>query len=1173
MVLAAARAEPNPGLSREPEAPPTVQSSEWSITAEPSGSAWHGNTAPTPREMANHAHLRDSLLTEFADLFQPVPPGLPPFRAVNHTIPLIDESKRYKYHLPRCPEVLRDQLNDKIQTYTASGWWEPRPADQAAPLLCVYKKDGRLRTVVDLRQRNDNTVRDVTPFPDQDQIRNDVARALYRTKLDMSDAYEQTRIVADDVRKTPFATIFGTLVSHVMQQGDCNAPSTFQRLMTHIFRERLGKSLHVYLDDIFIYTSTIAEHLDTLRWVFTQLREQRLYLSAKKVDILSTSMDCLGHVIDCRGLHADSDKMTRIRDWPVPRNWHEVQRFLGLVQYLAHFMPDVSAYTGPMSSMMRNGQTFFWRPIHQKCFDQIKALACKSPILRPIDLTVDDPIWVVTDASYSGIGAMYGQGPSWETCRPAGFMSKKFTGAQFSYFTFEQEALAVVEALLRWEDKLIGRRFTIVTDHKSLRFLKETRKLVPRLQRWMEYIARFDYEMLWVEGTSNRVADALSRYYASEEATAPHLPYDLVSADARLDPDGDTLNRDRVLELRSARVADVREPRELEAEELARHRPPLVGNITTTDDLDPTALQSTGGATPLPQLVAPAVDLESAAAGAYADDPLFKKILAAPTEHARFKMNGALILHRSREGPWVLCIPRAKHGERLLTEIIVTRAHEALGHLGYRRTSDYVRRWFWWPAMGTVIDKFCRSCGTCQTTKASTQRPAGLLHSLPTPDQPWDSIAMDFVGPFPLCDGYDYLWVIVDRFTATVHLIPTVTTVRASELAWLFVREVVRLHGLPSSIVSDRDSKFISKFWREVHRILGTRLLMSTAYHPQTDGTSERAVRTVSQILRAMVQPDQADWARKVPLVEFAMNSSRNASTGFAPFELSGGTMPRMVNRLANEPALPGAMDFANRAVDYLQQAHDAIIASRVDQTHHANQRRRPEDADDHPFAKGRLAYLSTEKLRLPKGRAHKLLPKFVGPYRVIRANPESSNYTLELPPALLQRGIRPTFHVSRLRAHEANDDTMFPHREVQVFYDFGEDPDREYVVNDILTHSWTGEDLSFLVQWEAGDSTWEPLANVQELQALDRYLEALGVDDWQRLPRTDRDVTRAPIAPAQSVPPVRAPSDNVGPDERHDRPRIESEYIGRRSPSPDLDRDQAQRRSSRPRKPRVRTS
>jgi hypothetical protein len=167
-------------------------------------------------------------------------------------------------------------------------------------------------------------------------------------------------------------------------------------------------------------------------------------------------MDCLGHIIDDRGIHADADKMARVREWRTPRNKHNVQRFLGLVQYLAHFMPDVSAYTGPLQAIQKNGHPFQWRPIHQACMDNIKILACKTPILRPIDPTKDEPIWVICDASASGVGAVYGQGQSWQTCRPAGFMSKKFTSAQHNYRVFEMETIAILEALLKWEDKLIG---------------------------------------------------------------------------------------------------------------------------------------------------------------------------------------------------------------------------------------------------------------------------------------------------------------------------------------------------------------------------------------------------------------------------------------------------------------------------------------------------------------------------------------------------------------------------------------------------------------------------------------------------------------------------------------------------------------------------------------------
>ena len=152
-------------------------------------------------------------------------------------------------------------------------------------------------------------------------------------------------------------------------------------------------------------------------------------------------MDCLGHLIDDCSIHADSDKMSRICGWRTPRNKHDVQRFLGLLQYLAHFEP---------AAIQKNGHLFLWKPMHQVCMDNIKALACKVPILRPIDPSGDEPIWVICDASASGIGAVYRQGPDWQPCRPAGFMSKKFTAAQHNYRVFEMETITILEALLKW---------------------------------------------------------------------------------------------------------------------------------------------------------------------------------------------------------------------------------------------------------------------------------------------------------------------------------------------------------------------------------------------------------------------------------------------------------------------------------------------------------------------------------------------------------------------------------------------------------------------------------------------------------------------------------------------------------------------------------------------------
>lgn len=1075
--------------------------------------------------MDDAPQLRKQWFENYKDITNGVPEVLPPLREVNHRIPIIDSSKVYHYHLPRCPDAMKPALMEKLRRYNRAGWWKFKTAPQAAPMLCIAKKTGDLRTVFDLRKRNDNTVKDVSPFPDQEQIRQDVARAAVRSKIDLSDAYEQVRIVPEDVEKTAFSTVYGTMVSLVMQQGDCNAPATFQRLMVHVFREHIGTFMHAYLDDLFIFSDSVEEHEKHLGTVFELLRSAKLYLKSTKCDLYSERMDCLGHMIDHRGLHADDDKMARVREWRTPRDFHDVQRFLGLVQYLAHFMPNVSAYTGPLSGMMKNGRAFQWRPIHQRCLDMIKHLACAAPILRPIDPKVPEPIWVICDASASGVGAVYGQGPSWETCRPAGFMSRKFTAAQHAYRVFELETIAILEALLRWEDKLLGRKIIIVTDHRALEFFKTQPRLSNRQTRWMEFMSRFDYDIQYVKGETNLVADCLSRYFSNDTADETHDKRYYVNADVRLDPEGEDLPLNRASELRAMDTIDVRRSSRTykptwkiregahdhgragtmrEASALEERRVEAQAMASASPTPDPMVTEHEVIANDYDRLSNTEGFMDRVKAG-YAEDVTFSKILSNPSQFAAFEFVDGLLWTTSRAGGRVLCVPRVKFDKRSLIGTVLEQAHTSLGHFGYQKTADYVRRWYWWPTVGKDTKAFCSSCGVCQATKTSNQPVAGLLHSLPVPSRPWGSIAMDFIGPFPRSGEHDYLWVVLCRLTSLVHLVPISTTTTANQLAWLYVKEIVKLHGIADSIVSDRDTKFTSRFWTEVHRLLGTRLLMSTAFHPQTDGATERANRSIGQILRAAVAPDQRDWVDRLPMVEFAINSSISSSTGFAPFELTYGILPRMVTGLETGTVAPGVEKFAKLALENLSHAHDAIIESRVSQTYHANKARRDEHevgGIHHPMKVGDLVYLSTKNLSIPKGRARKLVHKFIGPYRVTACRADKSVYTLDLPEDLKRRGIHPTFHVSLLRRHEPNDDSMFPHRETRVLYDIGVPENTEWLVDEILAHEWVGRKIRFLVKWNQGEAGWEPRETCDELEALDSYLALAGVATVEELPR-----------------------------------------------------------------------
>ena len=217
--------------------------------------------------------------------------------------------------------------------------------------------------------------------------------------------------------------------------------------------------------------------------------------------------------------------------------------------------------------------------------------------------------------------------------------------------------------------------------------------------------------------------------------------------------------------------------------------------------------------------------------------------------------------------------------------------------------------------MGADIELFCSLCALCHTTKDSTQKPVGLLHSLPIPNRPWQSVGLDFMGPLPKSKGYDYLLVVIDRFTSQVHLLPTTTCATAKAVAWLFFTEIVRLHGMLESIVSDRDPNFTSKFWKELHRLVGTKLLMSTSFHPQMDGAMEWANRSISQVLQALVHNSQNNWAEHCPMVEFTLNSSVSVSMGYTPFELNYGYIPQLGQRLNTNTKFVGVCQFAEQAL------------------------------------------------------------------------------------------------------------------------------------------------------------------------------------------------------------------------------------------------------------------
>jgi len=417
-------------------------------------------------------------------------------------------------------------------------------------------------------------------------------------------------------------------------------------------------------------------------------------------------------------------------------------------------------------------------------------------------------------------------------------------------------------------------------------------------------------------------------------------------------------------------------------------------------------------------------DTKRLLAEGYVQDPYFEEILRAlqqqpSQEHRlqRFALQEQLLYFVEDPEHPRLCVPKVAD----LRARILYDHHDApaAGHPGRDKTYSLLSRSYFWPKMARDIERYVKSCATCQQSKARNSRLAGLLHPLPVPRTRWSTISMDFVFDLPLSpEGSDGIWVIIDSLSKQGHFIPVRKTDEAEDIAKLFMKKIFPLHGLPEVIISDRDPRFISDFWQQLQRTCGAKVKLSTAYHPQTDGQSERAIRTLMDTLRCFATYDQSNWEAALPLLEFAYNSSKHSATGYSPFYLTYGYEPRAIEWHHVKDQMTAVTDHSvRRFLEHLeavsQQARERLLATQERHERYANQRRRAES-----FQPDQLVWLSTEHIRDDLNRLRpkkKLIPKWIGPYIIEEVLPHDV-YRLRLPRTLAR--VHPVFHVSQLKRY-----------------------------------------------------------------------------------------------------------------------------------------------------------
>ena len=283
-------------------------------------------------------------------------------------------------------------------------------------------------------------------------------------------------------------------------------------------------------------------------------------------------------------------------------------------------------------------------------------------------------------------------------------------------------------------------------------------------------------------------------------------------------------------------------------------------------------------------------------------------------------------------------------------------------HLGVAKTYEQTSHHFYWPKMAKEVKKFVTSCDECQRNKSSNQQPAGLLQPLEIPAERWAQVTMDFIVQLPTTqNGHDAIVVFVDHYTKRAHFHPTHTTVTAPEVAKIFFDVIFKHYGLPKAIISDQDTCFTSHFWKALFEQLGTKLSMFTAFHSQTDGQTERMNHTLEEMLRIHVTYKQDQWDEYLPAAEFAYNNSKQASTGFTPFELDTSHHPITLAASIIPTKIPAANEYVEHWNFIMKAAREALEQARKRQKRYANQHRRHIE-----FSVGDKILLSARNINTP---------------------------------------------------------------------------------------------------------------------------------------------------------------------------------------------------------------
>jgi hypothetical protein len=746
-----------------------------------------------------------------------------------------------------------------------------------------------------------------------------------------------------------------------------------------------------------------------------KLLEHKLQAKLEKCEFHVHQVEFLGYIISEKGIAMDPKKVKVIVEWATPTSAQDIHVFIGFSNFYRRFVKNFSGEAKPMTRLLKKNTPFQWDDKADIAFKHLKTAFASEPVLAHFKLDV--PCYLEPDASKDGIGAVFSQPNEDGILHPVAYYSRALSPPERNYHVHDTELLAVVEGLENWRHYFAYSKtpVTVLTDHKNLEYFTEKRNLNERQIRWAERLSKYNIQMVYRPGSSNGAADALSRMHSPEGGECA-LP------------------------------------------------PALLPKFKTLKSISLNAIE-----------IVPQSDLTEKIKLAYQNDTTLRLMIEEKTEdpsaHPKFALEDGLIFFQG-----LIFVPP---DDEIRREIL-SLCHDdpRAGHFGIHKTYELVVRTYYWHGLRTYVKDFVNSCDNCQRNKQNRHKPYGLLQPLPIPQAPWSSISMDFITQLPVSNGYTSIFVVVDRLTKMAHFIPTHDEIDAEGTVALFMNRIVTLHGLPDDIVSDRGSVFTAQFTRAFMEALNVTQNLSTAYHPQSDGQTERTNATLEQYLRCYSNYHQDNWSSLLPLAEFCYNNTVHSSTNHTPFYALYGYHPRFNVHI---PRVKKNTPEAEHRLAVLKQVQEDLQFY-VGLAQESQAKFHDRHALPAPnFVPGDKVWLVRKHIRTTRP-SDKLDSYKLGPFKILAAVGTRA-FRLELPAQM--SNLHPVFNVSLLEPYIENtiDGRVIPPPPpVEI------EGELEYEVEAILDSRYRYKQLQYLVHWKgysAGSRTWEPaieLTNCQEL-------------------------------------------------------------------------------------------